>query len=300
MQLISVVIRTLNEEKHLPELLSALFVQNLADDVGLEVVIIDSGSTDRTLQIAAQHQCRITHISKEDFTFGRSLNEGSAFARGDVLVYVSGHCIPVGEDWLMKLVTPLKQGVAAYSYGRQVGRGSTKYSEQKLFRKYYPESERPPSADIFCNNANSALIRPLWEKFLFDEEILALEDMELAQRLTKNGQKIAYVADAPVYHIHNESWKQTLKRYEREAIALRKIMPDVNVSLIDTIHFLLSAITSDSISAAREKCFFKEFAGIIKFRLAQFWGAYRGNHEHRRISQKRKYDYYYPNKTIGD
>jgi glycosyltransferase involved in cell wall biosynthesis len=300
MQLVSIVIRTLNEEKHLPELLSSLHAQKLADDIGLEIVIIDSGSTDRTLQIAKQHRCRITHIQKEEFTFGRSLNEGSAFASGDVLVYVSGHCIPVGEDWLTKLVAPLKHGTAGYSYGRQVGRGSTKYSERKLFQKYYPETQRPPSTDIFCNNANAALSRKLWAKSKFDEEILALEDMELAKRLTDHGEKVAYVADAAVYHIHDETWGQTRRRYEREGIALREILPDVHVSFIDTIHYFVSAVANDSLSALREGCFWKEFLGIIKFRLAQFWGAYRGNHEHRRISQKRKYDYYYPNKTIGD
>ena len=66
--------------------------------------------------------------------------------------------------------------------------------------------------------------RPLWETFRFDEEILALEDMELAKRLTENGEKIAYVADAAVYHIHDETWAQTKRRYEREGIALRKIL----------------------------------------------------------------------------
>ena len=67
MKLISIVIRTLNEEKHLPELLSSIHEQKLDDGLNLEVVIIDSGSTDRTLRIAEQHGCRITHIQKQDF-----------------------------------------------------------------------------------------------------------------------------------------------------------------------------------------------------------------------------------------
>jgi glycosyltransferase involved in cell wall biosynthesis len=300
MKLISIVIRTLNEEKHLPELLSSIHEQKLDDGVKLEVVIIDSGSTDRTLQIAKQHDCRVTHIQKEDFTFGRSLNEGSAFARGDVLVYISGHCIPVDGEWLMKLVTPLREGISAYSYGRQVGRDSTKYSERKLFQKYFPEIPRPPTSDFFCNNANAALSRPLWASYRFDEEILGLEDMELAKRLSQDGEKISYVADAAVFHIHDEVWTQTRRRYEREAIALQKIMPDVHVSLFNTLHYFLASVVTDSKSALQEKCFWEEFFGIVKFRLAQYWGAYRGNHEHRKLSQKRKYNYYYPNKIIGD
>lgn len=300
MQLISVVIRTLNEGKHIDELLRSIHTQDLQGDLQLEVVIIDSGSTDDTLRIGAEHGCRITHINKEDFTFGRSLNRGSAFAQGDVLVYISGHCVPVGQDWLLKLIAPLRERIACYSYGRQVGRDSTKYSERQLFLKYFPEQSRLPQMDIFCNNANAALLRPAWEQYLFDEEIMGLEDMELSKRLVAQGKKIAYVGDATVYHIHDERWAQTKRRYEREAIALQKIMPDVHVSFFDTLHYVCASVLSDCMVALRERCLSKELWGIFKFRVAQYWGAYRGNHEHRKLSQKRKYNYYYPNKVIGD
>jgi len=300
MQLISIVIRTLNEEKHLAELLSSIYAQKLIDGLQWEVVIIDSGSTDGTLKIAEQQGCRITHIQRQDFTFGRSLNNGSAFSKGDILVYISGHCVPVGSDWLMKLIAPLSEGVAGYAYGRQIGRDSTKYSERQLFQKYFPEQSRQPKTDIFCNNANAALTRSLWANYGFDEEIMGLEDMELAKRLGNDGEKTAYVADAVVFHIHDERWIQTRRRYEREAIALQKIMPDVHVSFFDCLHYFFASVVSDSLVAIKEKCFWKEVWGIIIFRLAQYWGAYRGNHEHRKLSQKRKYNYYYPNKVIGD
>ncbi|MEH6592733.1 MAG: glycosyltransferase [Halioglobus sp.] len=300
MQLVSIVIRTLNEEKHLDELLSCIGNQKLTDGLGLEVVIIDSGSTDRTLEIGQKHDCRITHIQKQDFTFGRSLNRGSAYAEGDVLVYLSGHCVPVDNDWLMRIVAPLVEQDVCYTYGRQVGRDSTKFSERQLFQKYFPDRARAPQADLFCNNANAALLRSVWETYLFDEDILGLEDMELAKRLVADGKTIAYVVDAPVYHIHDESWTQTRRRYEREAIALQKIMPGVHISLFDTMHYIIVSILSDYQTAINQKCFRAEFWGIIKFRLAQYWGAYRGNHEHRKLSEKRKYNYYYPNKGIGD
>jgi rhamnosyltransferase len=300
MQLISIVIRTLNEERHLAELLASIHAQDLCDELQLEVVIIDSGSTDRTLEIGSEQGCLITHIQKEDFTFGRSLNMGSAYANGDVLVYVSGHCVPIDSDWLMKLTAPLRGNVAGYSYGRQVGRDSTKYSERQLFQKYYPERSRQSKTDCFSNNANAALTRSLWESYLFDEDIMGLEDMELAKRLASDGETIAYTADAAVYHIHDESWAQTRRRYEREAIALQNIMPDVHVSFFDTLHYFFASVVSDSLMAIKDKCFWKEFWGVLNFRLAQYWGAYLGNHEHRKLSQQRKYNYYYPNKVIGD
>ena len=85
--LASIVIRTYNEERYLNELLTAISEQknNLVEH---EVVIVDSGSTDRTLEIAEKHNCRITRIEKSEFTFGRSLNIGCDFARGDYLAFV--------------------------------------------------------------------------------------------------------------------------------------------------------------------------------------------------------------------
>ena len=61
--LASVVIRTYNEERYLNELLQAIAKQK-NEVVDCEVVLIDSGSTDATLEIAKSHNCRITHIKK--------------------------------------------------------------------------------------------------------------------------------------------------------------------------------------------------------------------------------------------
>ena len=77
--LVSVVIRTLNEEKHLDELLRSIRSQK-SDLFDIEVVIVDSGSLDRTLEIANNYAARITYIKKREFTFGRSLNIGCNFS----------------------------------------------------------------------------------------------------------------------------------------------------------------------------------------------------------------------------
>jgi glycosyltransferase involved in cell wall biosynthesis len=297
--LVSVVIRTLNEATYLDELLRAIGSQ-IKDDFDVEVVIIDSGSTDGTLSIAENHGCRITFITKEQFTFGRSLNMGSDFARGDILVYVSGHCIPSENIWLMKLIKPICDGNAGYTYGRQIGRDTTKYSEEKIFEKYFPFESKIPQNGFFCNNANSAIDRKIWSEYKFDEQVTGLEDMELAKRYCDQKGKVAYVAEASVYHIHNETWSQSRRRYEREAIALQLIMPEVQIRFFDMLRYIWVSIISDSKAAAFEGCFVKEFIGIIKFRFAQFTGSFRGNHEHRALSKKRKENYFYPAKKLQD
>ena len=139
---ISIIIRTLNEERYLPELLTS--IQGQRSTFSHEVVLIDSGSTDNTLEIAEQFGCRILHISREEFSFGRSLNRACEAARGAYFVLISGHCIPCNQHWLQNLVQPLAEGLAQYCYGRQVGSPQTYWSECQIFAKYFPEESSIP------------------------------------------------------------------------------------------------------------------------------------------------------------
>lgn len=293
--LASVIIRTYNEDIYLDELLVAIESQK-TPDFELETVIVDSGSTDNTLEIASAHGCRITRIKKEDFSFGRSLNIGCKFAGGDYLLFISGHCVPSNDTWVEKLIRPLTNGSANYTYGRQVGRDSTKYSERRLFNKYYSKISQIPQQGYFCNNANAAITRESWSKFNFNEGLTGLEDMYLGKQIVESGGKIAYVADAPIYHIHDEMWGQVKMRYEREAIALQRIMPEIHFTLVDVIRYTASAIFQDSIAATHEGVFWKEFSDIVLFRTMHYWGTYVGNHEHRKLSSIVKQQYYYPNR----
>lgn len=290
----SIVIRTYNEGKWLGEALKAVAAQDAAP-YSFEVVIVDSGSTDDTLKIAQAHGCRITHIKKSDFTFGRSLNIGCEAAQGRFLVFISGHCIPVGTRWLHDLVKPLDDGRCAYVYGRQQGKpGLTKFSEEQLFRKYFPECSDIPQEGFFCNNANSAILKSVWETRPFDETVTGLEDMVLAKQLVSEGLKIGYVAEAPVIHIHEESWSKVKTRYEREAVALQDIMPEVHVGFGDFTRYILAGVFHDLGEALTRRVFWKEAGGIILFRFNQYWGSYQGNNNYRKLSQDRKDRYFYP------
>jgi len=289
----SVIIRTYNEVKYLERLLSLIFSQR-CETVELEVVIVDSGSTDGTLDIAGKFPCKITHINKADFTFGRSLNVGCAFSKGDFLLFVSGHCMPVNDRWLDEIVKPLINEEIHYSYGRQEGKDTTKFSEYQHFEKCFPIYDKVPQEGYFCNNANAALTREAWSKYKFNEELTGLEDMYLAKQLVEAGYKIAYTSKASVYHIHDESWLQVRTRYEREAYALQKIMPEVHFTIGDFFRYFTSSIFSDSAVAIKNKIFLKKFPEIFMFRLMHYWGTYKGNHEVRKLSSKMKHHYFYP------
>jgi GT2 family glycosyltransferase len=151
-----------------------------------------------------------------------------------------------------------------------------------------------PQAGFFCNNANSALCREAWQKYRFDEEVTGLEDMELSQRLYLDGGCIGYVADAPVYHNHSESWAQVRRRFEREALALQKIMPHIHVGLTDTVRYILSSVWRDCWNAKRQGVFIEKFIEITNYRFNQYVGSYKGNHQHRQLSKADKEKYFYP------
>jgi len=289
----SIIIRTFNEARHLPDLLRRISSQS-SGGLETETIIVDSGSTDDTLNIAKGFDTRIVDIDKSEFTFGRSLNVGCEAATGDYLVFVSGHCIPKNDGWLENLVAPLNGSDVAYTYGRQIGNGESRFSECQLFKKYYPEISAIPQDGFFCNNANAALKREVWKRYSFDESLTGLEDMELGRRLVDAGHRLGYVADAPVYHIHDESWHKVRMRFEREAVALRHIMPEVHVRFTDFLRFYMSAVLIDAGAALTDRRFLSHIGEILLFRLMQYWGVYRGNNEHRKISAQLREDYFYP------
>lgn len=290
---ISIVIRTLNEARHLDALLQGIASQQTGD-LTREVIVVDSGSSDGTLDIAARHHCRIQHIAREAFSFGRSLNIGCEAASGDILVITSGHCVPAGPHWLQNLCQPILDGKAAYTYGRQLGGPDSHFSECRLFAKYYPERSANPQDGFFCNNANAAVQRSTWETYRFDEDLTGLEDMDFARRLLRDGGRLAYVAEAAVFHHHGETWPQVRRRFEREAIALQKIMPHVHVGLLDTLRYIATSVWKDWACARREKLPQGRTWDIVRFRWNQYLGSYNGNHELRKLSRAETEKYFYP------
>ena len=288
---VSIIVRTLNEAKFLPECLQKIGEQKYSGPV--EIVVVDSGSTDDTVRIAANFNAKIVHISKSEFTFGRSLNVGCEASSGEVLVLLSAHCIPCDANWLQDLVNPLLEKTSEYSYGRQIARdGVSKFSEGMVFRKYYPEQACSPQVGYFCNNANSAILRSTWQRLRFDEKLTGLEDMELAKRLVNGGGTVSYVASSAVEHIHEESWSRIKIRYEREAAALVDIEPNLNLSISQALKlFFLSALNDFK---AADKKFSAMLLEIILYRACQYYGSFVGSRASKlRISRMRQ-EYFYP------
>lgn len=266
----SIIIRTFNEERHLGNLLRAIQDQTYKN---AEVVVVDSGSTDRTLEIARSFKVQIIEIPKQDFTFGYALNVGCRAAKGKHLVFASGHVLPVDRHWLERMVASFADRTVAMVYGGQVGAPQSKFSEVRDFTRLFgtvAESTHSPLS--YPNNANSAVCREVWKKYPFDEYLFGLEDIDFARRVTADNFTVRYEPGAAVYHIHEERWPQVFNRYRREAIAAVRIglakPPQVELAFGWFVWRLVSDVAASFPNWSRAR-----LEEIVRFRYYQWKGS---------------------------
>lgn len=286
----SIIIRAYNEEKHIKRLLEGIKQQTVKD---VEIILVDSGSTDATVSIAKSFGAKIVNIESSQFTFGRSLNYGIAEAKNELIVIASAHVYPIYPDWLETLLKPFQDETVALTYGKQRGPDSAKFSEQQIFEQWYPSESNLNQITAFCNNANAAIRKSLWKKHNYDETLTGLEDLEWSKWAKDQSYKIAYVAEAEIIHIHNETPRGVYNRYRREAMALRRIYPEAHFNFYDFLRLTITNIFSDLFHALRERVFLKNFISIFWFRFMQFHGTRMGHRETSLVTPQLRETFYY-------
>jgi glycosyltransferase involved in cell wall biosynthesis len=287
----SVVIRAFNEAAHIGRLLEGISRQTVRAP---EIILVDSGSTDATVEQAAKAGAKVVHILPEEFTFGRSLNIGLAAATHELAVIASAHVYPVYPDWLDRLLKPFSDPQVALTYGKQRAPASAHFSEQQVYQRWYLENSDLHQAQPFCNNANSAVRLSAWKMHPYDETLTGLEDLAWAKWALGAGHSLAYVAEAEVIHIHHETCHGVYNRYRREGMAFKQIYPEAHFSLYDFVRMTSANITSDLWHALKQRTSFKKAPDIFWYRAAQFWGTYQGYRRSPEWNWNLRQTYYYP------
>ncbi|MGE5249966.1 MAG: glycosyltransferase family 2 protein, partial [Bacteroidota bacterium] len=269
----SIVIRAYNEARHLGRLFEGIARQTVSE---AEIILVDSGSTDSTVAIGEAQGAKIVRIPSEEFTFGRSLNLGIRAATCDLVVIASAHVYPVYPDWLETLLRPFADEGVALTYGKQRAPASAKFSEQQIFHQWYADVSVLRQQTSFCNNANAAIRRSLWERNPYDETLTGLEDLGWGKWAQESGYAISYVAEAEVVHVHQETPLGVFNRYCREGMAFKRIHPEAHFSLYDFARLTTMNIASDVWHAAREGVLWRNLGSILWFRWMQFHGTRLG------------------------
>lgn len=218
---ISVVIPVRDGGSGLIRCLDGIRSQKIAHEV--EIVVVDSGSTDGSLEVARSNAARVREIAPDGFSHGASRNLGASLAAGEVLVFLSQDAVPMDRHWLTRLTAPLGQDEAlAGVYGRQLpNEDATPPEAYFLSFLYGGDPRRQKAASLsqlsmnttLFSNVNSAIPRYVWERFPFVEDIVMSEDQEWSRRVLLAGYTIAYEPAAAVRHSHNYTMKAAFRRF---------------------------------------------------------------------------------------
>ena len=239
--MLSIIVRTKNEERWIAPCLKAIFEQSYKD---FEVIIVDNCSTDGTVVKAKQYPVKIVTI--EDYLPGKSLNVGIEASKGEYLVFLSGHCIPTNGDWLQNLINAFTEDDIAGVYGRQEPMNFSSPQTKRDLLIVFGLDRRVQVEDPFFHNANAIIRRDIWEKYPFDSVVTNIEDRLWASTVQNESYKIVYEPKASVYHhhgIHHDGDTQrahtTVKVIEGFANSLLDYNPgEVNAEKFHTVAFI--------------------------------------------------------------
>ena len=292
---ISLVLLTYNGDIYLAEVLKAIFAQNTR--FTFEVIAIDSGSTDRTLEILKNYPIRIIQIPNREFGHGRTRNFGAQNTVGQYVVYLTQDATPANENWLENLVRPLvKDQRVAGAYSRQIprldcnpiesrdigiGAGPLSAIKKVDFRDPFQKKNYDAfqSRFISFSNVSSCIRRDVLDRLPFSEKIVMVEDQEWCKRVIESGYWVIYEATSVVNHSHNHSLRMIYKRHFEYGVSLREFAP-LSMSIKSVLLYTVFEAIGDAISIlSQRRPVVSTFEWIFKAPVVRFsmrYALYRG------------------------
>jgi len=205
--------------------LEMVFAQEI--DQPFEVIAFDSGSTDGSLAVLAEHPVRVLHIEQATFDWGRLRERMFQESHGAIMVSLSQDAVPAGCDWLARLVAPLDDPAVGVSCGSSIpdpDRDFPQFQWEKNGYYYFTREIAKFTARYGkgLSFANTAVRRTVWESLRIEPQATG-EDFGFQMKLHGAGIPIVFPADAPVLHHHNYTVKGVYRRCRNEGLALREM-----------------------------------------------------------------------------
>ena len=233
---VSIVIPTYNGGEDFKRCLRAIHAQEV--DFSYEVIAIDSGSTDRTVQVAKEFSVRVHEIDKKDFDHGLTRNRGIELSEGEFIVLLTQDAVPADSRWLGALIKPFYEDqLIAGVYARQIPKDDADVLTKRHLNNWLTarterdvkhitdraayEALPPMKKYMFCNfdDVCSCIRRSVWEKIPYERAVFA-EDLDWSKKVLEAGYKIVYEPGAAVIHSHDRS---VFYEYKRTYICHRRL-----------------------------------------------------------------------------
>ena len=266
---VSIIILTKNGGKLFKTCLNAIFSQDI--DLPYEVVIVDSGSTDGTIQYISEYPIQLYKIDPKHFRFGPTRDYAFAQAGGQYLVTLSQDVVPSNCDWLANITAPLIADTADVVQGLTVipdHKGS--YNRDIFFWEkkglFYFTSEGNEFIKKYGNIPLSccslAIKKDVWAETGFGD-VLMNEDKEIQKKLAEKNHRMVFAKDSLAYHGHNYNMKSLINRCENEGFGWKCIGVSYSFSQMlkdlklekSIINFFIESLRNKEINSAAELLF---------------------------------------------
>jgi rhamnosyltransferase len=216
----SILVLAKNESRNVKSCLDAVFSQQTSSS--FEVIFIDSGSTDGTVDLARQYPVTLYQIAPAEFHHARTRNLAATMASGELLVYLAADAFPAGPKWLQSLLNNFSDESVAAVYGRHLPKPGSKMERQHALGMLYG-TERIVKDDssravlgyryYHFSTVNAAIRKSVWEVTRFPDDLKVFEDVAIAKSILDRHWTIVYEPNAAVYHSHDYPASKLFRRY---------------------------------------------------------------------------------------
>jgi rhamnosyltransferase len=225
----SVVVRAKDKEQTIERALRGLRAQT----VELEIILVDSGSTDRTVELARPYCDQVITIPAEAFTYGRALNLGAEHARGEVVFALSAHCVPPSPEWAEVSLGAYSDSDVAGTWGPPTRPDGAPLTAPATFNL----ADLAPDVTWGFSNHASSWRKTVWQRFPFDEQLVACEDKEWMWRVLSAGFTLyadpRLVVDSS--HRREAGLRALYKRVHREHLVMAGMLGYPRLTVQDLV-----------------------------------------------------------------
>lgn len=244
-KIVTVAVPVLNGGARFREQLAALESQRNAHGVELEILIVDSGSTDGSLGAARDAGARIIEIDKSTFQHGRTRNLAVGEAKGDVVALLTDDAVPASDGWLDAVIEGFEMADdVALVFGPQIAQPEHSHIVRRELTAHFgswdndgaPLLQRVEQTDagradyderqgwyVFFSDANGALAKWAWEQHHY-REVAYAEDQLIAREMIEAGLAKVFHPGAAVLHSHDYGALEWFKRYFDDYRGLLEVM----------------------------------------------------------------------------